>query len=67
MNDYSTKPFLLAVLIILFVTTPSLAQENMATVEVPVIENGQTQVIPEFADTSNWIRHDLLGGNRFRL
>lgn len=36
----------------------SLAQES-GTITAPVIENGMTQVIEEFSDPENWIRHDL--------
>lgn len=25
----------------------------------PVIENGQAQVVPAFADSADWVRHDL--------
>lgn len=28
-------------------------------IQVPVIEDGQAQIIPEFEDPENWIRHDL--------
>ena len=28
-------------------------------IRVPVVEDGQAQIIPEFEDPENWIRHDL--------
>jgi X-Pro dipeptidyl-peptidase len=37
----------------------TLAQQNNGTITVPVIEDGQAQVIPEFEDSDSWIRHDL--------
>lgn len=30
-----------------------------AQIQVPVIEDGQAQIIPEFEDPEEWIRHDL--------
>ncbi len=38
---------------LLCVPAPATAQTG------PVIENGQTQVVPAFADSSTWIRHEL--------
>ncbi len=39
---------------------PAAAQQaDTAKTTVPVIEDGQTQIIPAFTDTSEWIRHDL--------
>lgn len=32
---------------------------NAQDIQVPVIENGQAQIIPEFEDPENWVRHDL--------
>jgi len=34
---------------------PAAAQQRAA----PVIENGQTQIVPAFEDSTQWIRHDL--------
>src|SRR5688572_4823192 len=36
--------------------TPLFAQTPKAA---PVFENGMTQVVPAFADSSQWIRHNL--------
>jgi len=36
----------------------TLAQERANRVG-PIIENGEAQVVPEFSESENWIRHDL--------
>ncbi|MFP8489654.1 Xaa-Pro dipeptidyl-peptidase [Gracilimonas sp. Q87] len=48
----------LTALIIITVSGLS-AQTQAQDIQVPVIEDGQAQVIPEFEDPENWIRHDL--------
>lgn len=47
--------FLLVLLIIPF--TSGIAQTVMKT--VPVFENGEAQIVPEFTDPEKWIREDL--------
>ena len=42
-----------AVLALACLSTPATAQTG------PVIENGQAQMVPAFADSSAWIRHEL--------
>src|SRR5690625_5249118 len=44
---------LMALLLFLFLP------ELKAQIRVPIIEDGQAQVIPEFEDPEQWIRHDL--------
>ncbi|MDR9410939.1 MAG: Xaa-Pro dipeptidyl-peptidase [Balneolaceae bacterium] len=38
---------------------------NAQDIEVPVIEDGQAQVISEFEDPENWMRHDLWVETKF--
>lgn len=58
--------FVFAVLIISVCCLPQSgwAQESGA-LTAPVIKNGMTQVIEEFSDPENWIRHDLWVGTEF--
>jgi X-Pro dipeptidyl-peptidase len=44
-----------AVVAVLLAVAPAQAQQAAG----PVFARGQAQVVPEFADTSRWIRHDL--------
>jgi X-Pro dipeptidyl-peptidase len=55
------KPSAVTFAIILFLATGAdvKSQATQTTITVPVIENGQAQIIPEFEDPENWIRHDL--------
>jgi X-Pro dipeptidyl-peptidase len=53
------KPSALLVLFLLFIFTVSDAVAQSDQLTVPVIEDGQAQIIPEFLDPDNWIRHDL--------
>jgi X-Pro dipeptidyl-peptidase len=46
----------LRVLLALAVLVAPLSAQTPAR---PVIENGQTQVVPAFADSTQWLRHDL--------
>lgn len=43
-------------IILLTLITTINAQNNL---QVPIIEDGQAQIIPEFNDPEKWIRHDL--------
>ncbi|MDZ7806158.1 MAG: hypothetical protein U5K71_03480 [Gracilimonas sp.] len=52
-----TTLWLTAFTFILVSGLPALTQAQ--DIQVPVIEDGQAQVIPEFEDPENWIRHDL--------
>lgn len=47
--------FLQLMAFLLFLFLPELK----AQIRVPIIEDGQAQVIPEFEDPEQWIRHDL--------
>ncbi len=51
------KSFRFSAVLVLFLAPaqPALAQG----IQVPVIVNGETQVIPELEDPEQWIRHDL--------
>lgn len=42
---------------LLLLSQPVLGQES--TLTVPVIENGETQIIPELSEPDDWIREDL--------
>ena len=44
-------------ILIAFVITSATAQQS--TLTVPVVEDGQAQVIDEFSNSDEWIRHDL--------
>lgn len=56
-NTFYTT-FQTMVLLLLFVTA-GMAQSSSQTLTVPVIEDGQAQIIEEFSDAEDWIRHDL--------
>ncbi len=64
-TDFDMKPFLkpsiwLISVLILFVSgTDARSQESQDVITVPVIEDGQAQIIPEFENSEDWIRHDL--------
>lgn len=47
--------YLLFLSIVLF----SVSKANAQSIEVPVIKDGQAQIIPEFEDQNEWLRHDL--------
>ncbi|MCY3613376.1 MAG: Xaa-Pro dipeptidyl-peptidase [Gemmatimonadetes bacterium] len=49
----ATAALLALPLLTLLAPTPATAQTG------PVIENGQAQIVPAFADSATWIRHDL--------
>lgn len=52
--------YLFSLILFILIAAPSLsAQENRSLPDVPVIEDGQAQIIPEFEDPDEWIRHDL--------
>jgi X-Pro dipeptidyl-peptidase len=61
MNNLSKSFTLLIIVFVLAIGLPAMAQEqdNTAKTTVPVIKDGRAQVIPAFADSGNWIRHDL--------
>ncbi len=44
---------------LLVLVSGAVAQQAPSSITVPVIENGEAQIIPEFSDPSNWMRHDL--------
>jgi len=50
---------LFTVVFILAVGIFYVPQSAVAQIQVPVIVDGQAQIIPEFADPNSWIRHDL--------
>lgn len=43
----------------LFSPAEIVAQQSETAIEVPVIKDGKAQVIPEFENPDDWIRHDL--------
>ena len=47
--------FFLSVLIFPFIS----ANAQMVAKSVPIFENGEAQIVPEFKDSEKWIRHDL--------
>lgn len=55
------KPSTIVFVLILFlaVSVEVKSQAIQSTITVPVIENGQAQIIPAFEDPEQWIRHDL--------
>jgi X-Pro dipeptidyl-peptidase len=55
------KPSAIAFVFILFLAFSAevKSQATQSTITVPVIENGQAQIIPAFEDPEQWIRHDL--------
>lgn len=60
MHTYFKQTALFAAIIIIFaIGTDANSQATNETIAVPVIENGQAQIIPAFEDPGNWIRHDL--------
>jgi len=58
MNSIQKSATLLALLAFLFLTGLN-ANAQTGTLTVPLIEDGQAQIIPEFENSENWIRHDL--------
>lgn len=59
MKRLTTTLFLLLGLFFALNHPPVWAQQSSGELKVPVIEDGQAQVIPELAVDSTWIRHDL--------
>ena len=47
--------FFLSILILPFIS----AQAQTVVKSVPIFENGEAQIVPEFKDSEKWIRHDL--------
>jgi X-Pro dipeptidyl-peptidase len=58
-----SHPIINSLLIVLFIViiSPStiVGQEKIVSLKVPLIEDGQAQIITEFNDPEKWIRHDL--------
>lgn len=53
-------PWIAALLLALIFSSALSAQNSEpGGLTVPVIEDGQAQIISEFEDPENWIRHDL--------
>ncbi|MEX2600973.1 MAG: CocE/NonD family hydrolase [Balneolaceae bacterium] len=60
MKSYFRPAAWIVTLLILFIpATEAWSQRDPDSLTVPVIEDGQAQVISEFEDPENWIRHDL--------
>ncbi|MDR9419840.1 Xaa-Pro dipeptidyl-peptidase [Gracilimonas sp.] len=53
------KTFYKSIFVFAALLTASLLSLQAQDIQVPVIEDGQAQVIPEFENQDNWIRHDL--------
>lgn len=52
--------FLKSTLFLGLLTVPFLSANAQTTVKaVPIFENGETQIVPEFKDADKWIRTDL--------
>ncbi|MCC5940693.1 MAG: Xaa-Pro dipeptidyl-peptidase [Balneolaceae bacterium] len=52
-------PLFAAFWLIIFVATDARSQDIDVQNSVHIIEDGQAQIIPEFNDPDEWIRHDL--------
>jgi X-Pro dipeptidyl-peptidase len=48
-----------ALMVLMTLSTTVVAQDTISSLTVPIIEDGQAQIIPEFNDPEKWIRHDL--------
>jgi len=58
--EKSTNLFLISISLLFFVlSVPHANAQEANQLEVPIVEDGQAQVIPAFKDSSKWIRHDL--------
>ena len=53
------KRFQLNLLIAFLLLSFSFINAQTATKAVPIFENGEAQIVPEFKDAEKWIRHDL--------
>lgn len=56
---YRPAAWIVSFLFLFTSATNVWSQNDPGRINVPVIVDGQTQVIPEFEDPENWIRHDL--------
>ncbi|MGN8226678.1 Xaa-Pro dipeptidyl-peptidase [Gracilimonas sp. BCB1] len=56
MNTFKKSMSFLTVLTLIFLSGSQLIAQD---VQIPVIENGRAQVIPELENPENWIREDL--------
>lgn len=60
MNSIQKPSLLLAAIILISSLYGNLqAQKDQSKITVPDIEDGQAQIIPEFNNPDDWIRHDL--------
>ena len=61
MNRFIFSVFLSSLVFVLSITISINAQDNStkSTLKIPVIENGQAQIIPELNNPEEWIREDL--------
>ncbi len=53
------SPWLLFALSILPASTIQGSEGEKGMKAIPVFMDGEAQIVPEFADSSSWIRHDL--------
>ena len=54
-----TLRFAFLSIILVLISAPFAHAQQSDSLNVPVIEDGQAQIIPAFNDPSKWIRHDL--------
>ena len=60
MTLYSMKKFFNSSFLVVSLTISSIAAHAQTTLKaVPIFENGETQIVPEFKDADKWIRTDL--------
>ena len=57
------KTLVLMIFLIVFTSEVPAQQNNKVT--VPIIKDGEAQIIPEFEDKDKWIRHDLFVETEF--
>ena len=54
-----SRPHISRTLLTLLATAAVLLPATAAAQTTHVVEDGQAQIVPEFADTASWIRHEL--------